>query len=232
MTIYIYCRVSTAEQVEKGESLPAQIKRCKGWLMGQGHDEESSVVIQEEGVSGGKPLSERPAGGPMLSDLKEGDIVVAWKLDRMFRDTLDALNVAEQFRSMKASLVLMDTGGDVINDAMGELFFTMLAAFAKLERVKIAERMQEGKRSKIERGMHTGGVPPFGWDSVKFENGKKLIKNEDEQKIITLLVSLRKKDKLSYERISYYLRKHGYDKHPSTWMRIYDKNNTNQRNEK
>lgn len=223
MTIYIYCRVSTAEQVEKGESLPAQIKRCKAWLVTQGHDEESATIIQEEAVSGGKPLADRPAGGPMIQALKTGDIVVAWKLDRMFRDTLDALNVAQKFRTIKASLVLMDTGGDVINDAMGELFFTMLAAFAKLERVKIAERMQEGKRSKIERGMHTGGLAPFGWKSVKFENGKKLVEDEDQQKVLQRLNELRAGGS-SYEIISDHMLNHFYiKKHPSTWMRIYDR---------
>ena len=50
-------------------------------------------VFVERGVSGSKPLADRPEGGKLLAQLKPGDVVITPKLDRMFRSALDALAV-------------------------------------------------------------------------------------------------------------------------------------------
>jgi hypothetical protein len=41
-------------------------------------------------VSGSVPATERPAGGPLFARLMKGDVVIAPKLDRLFRSALDA----------------------------------------------------------------------------------------------------------------------------------------------
>ena len=48
-------------------------------------------VFVERGVSGSKPLGERPQGAALLAALKPDDIVITPKLDRMFRSALDVL---------------------------------------------------------------------------------------------------------------------------------------------
>jgi DNA invertase Pin-like site-specific DNA recombinase len=40
----------------------------------------------------------RPAGGPLFAKLTKGDVVIAPKLDRLFRSALDALKVVEALR--------------------------------------------------------------------------------------------------------------------------------------
>ena len=47
-------------------------------------------VFVERGVSGSKPFGDREQGSALLARLQHGDVVVAAKLDRMFRSTLDA----------------------------------------------------------------------------------------------------------------------------------------------
>ncbi len=246
LMIYIYTRISSYGQVKKGQknegeeekidSIENQIKRCKGWLIANNYDDSDKniTVVEEKAVSGSLPLNERQEGGPMFKSLNEGDVLICHKLDRLFRNLHDSVNVSKDLRDRKVTLVLMDIGGNVTDDMMGQMYFTMISLFAEFERKKIAARTKEGSDNRKEEGGFIGGPPPFGWKSVidpKNPKRKILIKNEDEQKILTLLVSLRKKDKLSYERISYHLRKHGYDKHPSTWMRIYDKQTTEMNNE-
>ena len=51
-------------------------------------------MFVERGVSGSKPLGERPEGAALLALLQPGDVVITPKLDRMFRSALDALSMA------------------------------------------------------------------------------------------------------------------------------------------
>ena len=55
-------------------------------------------VSIEEGISCSVPVQERPVGGPLFAKLKAGDVVIAPKLDRLFRSALDALQVVEDMR--------------------------------------------------------------------------------------------------------------------------------------
>jgi DNA invertase Pin-like site-specific DNA recombinase len=70
-----------------------------------------------------------------------GDVVIAPKLDRLFRSALDALQVAEDLRKRGVSLHLLDLGSD-ISGGLSKLFLTIAAAFAEAERDRIRERMR------------------------------------------------------------------------------------------
>jgi hypothetical protein len=74
-----YCRVSTDDQAENGQSLDVQQRQLEGWAMQRGS--ELTEVVVEPGVSGGIPFAERPEGGNLWAGLQKGD--VAAKLDRM-----------------------------------------------------------------------------------------------------------------------------------------------------
>jgi DNA invertase Pin-like site-specific DNA recombinase len=56
--------------------------------------------------------------------LQPGDIVIAAKLDRMFRSALDALGVIRDFQRQRISLWLLDLGGDVSGDGIARLVLT------------------------------------------------------------------------------------------------------------
>jgi DNA invertase Pin-like site-specific DNA recombinase len=56
-------------------------------------------VFVERGVSGSKPLGDRPQGAALLEALKPGDVVITPKLDRMFRSALDALDVLAKLKA-------------------------------------------------------------------------------------------------------------------------------------
>jgi len=91
-------------------------------------------------------------------------VIVASKLDRMFRSARDALNQAEDLHKQGVDIVLMDVSTDpVMSSACGKLFFSMLASFAEFERMRIRERIAEGKTGKRACGGHAGGEAPCGW---------------------------------------------------------------------
>ena len=56
------------------------------------------------GVSGSRPLADRPQGTALLAALKLGTAVITPKLDRMFRSALDALDVLGRLKQRRISL--------------------------------------------------------------------------------------------------------------------------------
>lgn len=160
MTVFSYARVSTKDQAE-GESLEAQTRQLQGWAMMHGRTIDQ--IVTEAGVSGSIPIRERPLGSVMMAGLRKGDTIVAVKLDRMFRSALDALQTVEELKAKGVSLVLLDLGGDVMNNGLAKMFLTIAAAFAEAERDRIRERILTAKADAKARGRFLGGVVPFGY---------------------------------------------------------------------
>jgi DNA invertase Pin-like site-specific DNA recombinase len=109
-------------------------------------------IVREEGVSGSVPLSQRPGGQQVLALQKQYKAahIVALKLDRLFRDAEDALRQTRTWDRAGIALHLVDMGGQSVNtaSAMGRMMFTMMAAFAELERNLIAERTTQALKHK------------------------------------------------------------------------------------
>jgi DNA invertase Pin-like site-specific DNA recombinase len=186
MSTYGYCRVSTARQASDGESLDVQKRVIEGYAMMHGFELDSVEV--EEGVSGSTPILERPVGGALLARLKSGDIIVAAKLDRMFRSALDALQVVEELKARGVKLHLLDLGGDIAGNGLSKLFLTIAAAFAEAERDRIRERVSQTKADQKSRGRYLGGKTPFGYRAS--DNGD-LVEVAAEQEAIREMVALR-----------------------------------------
>jgi putative DNA-invertase from lambdoid prophage Rac len=186
MAIYGYCRVSTMKQANEGESLDVQRRQIEGYALMQGLALDDVVV--EEGVSGSIPVAERPAAGSLFANLTKGDVVIAPKLDRLFRSALDALKVVEDLKKRGVALHLLDLGGDISGNGLSKLFLTIAAAFAEAERDRIRERIGQVKADQKARGRYLGGKMPFG-----FRRGTAgdLIPDEGEQEAIREMVSLR-----------------------------------------
>ena len=90
-------------------------------------------------------------------------MVIAPKLDRLFRSALDALQVVEDLRKRGVSLCLLDLGGDISGNGLSKLFLTIAAAFAEAERDRIRERIGQVKADQKARGRYLGGIVPFGF---------------------------------------------------------------------
>jgi DNA invertase Pin-like site-specific DNA recombinase len=186
MATYGYVRVSTQRQADEGESLAVQQRQITGYATMIGV--EAPTFFIEEGVSGTKPLGERPAGSELLAQLQRGDVIVCAKLDRMFRSALDALTMAKAFKEKGVSLHLIDLGGDVTGNGISKLFFTIISAVAEAERDRIAQRVLDVKRDQKQRGRHLGGSRQFGYQIS--EDGE-LIEDENEQAAIRKAVAMK-----------------------------------------
>lgn len=183
-----YVRVSTGEQALQGVSLEAQEEKLRAYCSLQGL--EIVDFVREEGVSASKPLHTRPGGSRVVEAVsgKKAFHVVALKLDRLFRDAIDALTMTKEWDRMGASLHLVDMGGQTINTstAMGRFFLSTMASFAELERNLIAERTSLALTHKKNHG-EAYGPTPMGYDRA----GDMLEANAEELGLIREMRSRR-----------------------------------------
>jgi putative DNA-invertase from lambdoid prophage Rac len=119
-------------------------------------------------------------------------VVIAPKLDRLFRSALDALKVVEDLKKRGVALHLLDLGGDISGNGLSKLFLTIAAAFAEAERDRIRERIGQVKADQKARGRYLGGRVPFGFR--RGDDGE-LIPHEAEQEAIREIAGLRAQGK-------------------------------------
>lgn len=103
----------------------------------------------------GSEMEERRALQECIEFVREGDTLHISKLDRLARNTKDALTVLEQLVEKNITIVLGDIG-TVDNTPAGKLVFTMFSAFAEFERNRILERTNEGREKAKKKGVQFG----------------------------------------------------------------------------
>ena len=136
-----YLRVSTEEQ--KPDRQIDGLKPYCDFL----HLERLSAVAKK-----------RPVFEKVLSQLRRGDTLVVWDLDRAFRSTLDALTQTKNLKERGVEFQVVTMNIDT-SEPMGEFFFTVVAAFAQLERRTISKRTKEGLKAARKRGKRLGRPP-------------------------------------------------------------------------
>jgi DNA invertase Pin-like site-specific DNA recombinase len=110
--------------------------------------------IYEDKVSGAR--RDRPQLARMLDQMREGDVVVVYRLDRLARSTRDLLEIAEQLREADAGLrSLGEPWADTTSPA-GRMVLTVFAGIAEFERALIQERTGAGRAAAKQRGVRFG----------------------------------------------------------------------------
>lgn len=94
----------------------------------------------------------------MLDQLRDGDVVVVTKYDRLARSLRDLLDIVEAIKERGAGFRSLAEDIDTTTPA-GELIFHVFASIAHFERRRIAERTREGLAAARKRG-RIGGRPP------------------------------------------------------------------------
>jgi len=114
----------------------------------------------------GKSTNGREQLKACIGFAREGDLVVCTKLDRLARNTVDALEIANQLQTKKVGLHLEDLKVDVNSD-VGRLVYTTIAAVAEMERKRIAERTKQGREAARANGKHMGRPQSIDSEKVK-----------------------------------------------------------------
>jgi len=125
----------------------------------------------DRGVSGGKPLAQRPEGGRLLREIQRGDILVTTKIDRLARNVRDLLDTVRYCEDNGITLVITEQDIDT-SGAYGRFMLTLLGALAELEREIVSERVRAAQAQMIRDGRHGRGNLPYGFTSVLRSDGR------------------------------------------------------------
>ena len=108
-----------------------------------------------------KAAAERQGLAAALDYLRSGDTLVVWKLDRLGRSVKEVLTIADDLhaRSVGVRILTGKLSGSYSPRGEGQFFFTMMAAFAELERDIIHERTMAGLLPPGLRARSAGGPP-------------------------------------------------------------------------
>ncbi|PRY22722.1 DNA invertase Pin-like site-specific DNA recombinase [Spirosoma oryzae] len=165
-----YARVSTHEQI-----LDLQIDALKA---------AGCERIYQEKASGSK--AERPELMRMLDQLRAGDTVIIWKLDRLGRSLAHLIKLVSDLEDQGVGLLSLNDPIDTTTP-QGRLVFRIFASLAEFERDVIRERTMAGVASARRRGRLLG-------------RPKGLTKNAEQK--ARLAESLYKDENFSVEQIA------------------------------
>lgn len=136
-----YARVSTEEQ-----KLEGQLDALKA---------AGAERIFTDKVSG--KTRQRPELEKMLDQLRDDDVVVVAKYDRLARTLRDLMEIVEAIREKGAGFRSLGEEIDTTTPA-GRLIFHVFGSIAEFERERIVERTKEGLAAARKRG-RVGGRP-------------------------------------------------------------------------
>lgn len=167
--IAIYSRKS--KETDTGESIKNQIQMCKDYFLRKDAN-HTFEIFQDEGFSGGN--TNRPEFKRMMLLAKNGqfDIIACYKVDRIGRNIVDFMNTFSELEKNNITLVSVTEGFDPSTPA-GRMMMTMIAGFAEMERMNIAQRIKDNMESLAKMGRWSGGTCPTGYRSIKISNSGK-----------------------------------------------------------
>src|SRR2546425_4173629 len=137
-----YARVSTNDQETATQVAALKAAGCER--------------IYREKASGGR--WDRPELHRLLDQLRERDVLVVWKLDRLSRSLRDVLTIMERLGEGKAGFRSLTEAIDTTTPA-GRIMMQMVGAFAEFERAMLRERTKAGLDSARREGRIGGSRP-------------------------------------------------------------------------
>jgi DNA invertase Pin-like site-specific DNA recombinase len=157
------------------------------------HDQKLEMQIDEltrfgcellfkEKISGKSKL--RPELEKMIGQLRKGDVIVVWKLDRLGRSLRDLIDLISLFQEKGVEFVSIKDGINT-GTATGRFTFNIFASLAEFEREIIRERTKAGLEAAKARGRNGGrpqGLTSEAIETAKnakilFESGKLTVKD-------------------------------------------------------
>src|ERR1051326_481594 len=138
-----YARTSTLDQTAGFEAQLMELAQ------------EGCKKVFSEQVSSVAPRAQLEAA---LEYVREGDVLVVSKLDRLARSTQHLLEIVERVKRKGAHLQILNLGMDT-STATGKLLLTMIAAIGQFEREMMLERQREGIAKARSEGKYKGRAP-------------------------------------------------------------------------
>ena len=143
------------------DSCEAQLEKCCKWAESSGY--QCAGRFKDEALSGKSVEGREGLEKALVRACESQGTVVVYSLSRLARSTKDAIAILERLKSAGAHLAILDMQIDT-STAIGVFFFTVMSAWAQLEREQISQRTSDSMLFKSSQGKRVGRYARYGWN--------------------------------------------------------------------
>ena len=157
LRVAFYIRVSTAEQVSKENSLPAQKKALDEWTEKNGA--KCVGMYADEGKTAAKQIRKRKAIHRLLQDVRDGmiDLVIFTRFDRFTRNPEEYFKMMETLNERGVQWKAINQPELDLNTDMGQTLILFYLGMGRQEIANISERIKATAAVRIQKGLPITG---------------------------------------------------------------------------
>ncbi len=171
----IYCRVSTKEQVEEGNSLVTQEKNCREYAKKNNYEITAVFIEQGESAKTADRTELKKLMGFCTTKKNKVTAVIAYKIDRISRNTDDYSLIRIQLK--RYGIEIKSTSEFFEDNPAGRFMENIIANVAQFDNEVRTERSVGGMRDAVREGRYVW-LAPYGYTNVRVE-GKATIAPND-----------------------------------------------------
>lgn len=170
----VYARFSS--DLQREESIDAQVRACREYAAKK--DLKIIEVYADEAVSG--KTANRTQYQRLLRDCrkKNFEIILIHKYDRIGRSLGEHVNLSAKLESLGIELIAVSQ--DFGNSAEAKLMKALMWSMSEYYVDNLAAETKKGLKENALKGLHNGGVAPFGYDIID----KKYVINDFEAEYV------------------------------------------------
>ena len=207
----IYTRFSPRRSSETCESCETQLDLCRAYCQRKGY--QIAGEFEDRALSGGE--ADRPGLWAAIEATKRGDVLLAFKLDRLARDVYLSELIQRETGKRGATVEAVE-GGTNGDGPEQRMIRQVLQAFAEYERKVIAARTKAAMLRHQASGRRMSATTPFGW-AVDPHDPARLVRQAEEQAVIRKIVKLHDEG-MGYREIGRELEAEGLDCRGGVWF--------------
>ena len=172
----IYCRVSTKEQVEEGNSLATQERNCREFAAKHGFAIASTFIEQGESAK----TADRTELKKLVAfcTVKKNAVaaVIVYKIDRLSRNTDDYSHIRMMLK--KSNTEIRSTSENFEDTPAGRFMENIIANVAQFDNDVRAERCKGGMHDAVRDGRYVW-MAPYGYSNVRVNGKATIAPNKD-----------------------------------------------------
>lgn len=170
----IYCRVSTKEQVEEGNSLATQEKICKEYAAKHNYSVVHTFIELGESAKTADRTQLKKLLAFCTTKKEKINAVIIYRVDRLSRQVEDYAFIKSKLR--QSGVTIKSTAEHFEDDPAGRFMENIIANVAQFDNDVRTERSVNGMKEAIREGRYVWNAP-YGYSNSTIENKSNIVPN-------------------------------------------------------
>ena len=200
--IFIYTRVSTYKQSSKTVSLINQYDVCKKYIASNYINQ--NIFHYQDIASSYKNKNALGRQKAMIRNISQNDLIIIYDISRLGRNIYQVIDFLEKIRNKGATIYSVEDNLFYGKDKLIDNLFLYKVIKSKEYSDCLSNKTKTTQTFIKENGGHIGKVP-YGYKLSHTDGIPKLVIENDEQKIIKLIINKHDNELLSFNDITNYL---------------------------